>query len=165
MQSIAVGKWMSGNDTDWFNTSNGRALEFPSANMNSNAWSMNTIADLMANRGKTGNIQLLSEEVVSEALSDSKIAYDGYLNSTYSFTKGGFSRLSDMNSPLICKNFREYYDGFYGWCGLGGGFNIWNISKRVGVSYCVNGKTPQPIFGPRGDRIMKSVQAVLQKIA
>jgi hypothetical protein len=155
---------MRRDDVTWYNTVEGRETEFPSGNFQSNAQSLNLIATVFANGGKVNGTLLLSDATVREALSDGKVAYDGFLKSSYSFTKGGFCNFDDMDSPLVHPEFKRLYKGFTGWCGLGGGLNMWNVRAKVGLSYCVTGKTLQPLSGPRGDKILKAVQEVLKRL-
>lgn len=151
-------------DASWFNTVEGREVEMPSANVQSNARSLGSVAAALANKGTTGGYRLLSPETVQLALSDNKLAYDGFMNATYSFSKGGFSDFGDMESSTVNPLFKSIYKGFTGWCGLGGSLFLWNTTRRVGFNYAMNGKTLLPISGPRGDRIMKAVQTVLKRL-
>ena len=160
-----VGKWMTfKDDVTWFNTVEGREIEMPSGNMQSNARSLGKVAAMMANGGVTNGIRLLSDNTVNLALSDYKIAYDGFMNAKYSFSKGGFSNFGDMESVTVNPDFKNIYSGFTGWCGLGGSLFLWNSQRKIGFNYTMNAKTLLPISGPRGDQIMKAVQIVLRKI-
>jgi CubicO group peptidase (beta-lactamase class C family) len=154
----------SKDDASWFNSVEGREIEMPSANVQSNARSLGKVAALMANGGVTNGVRLLSEETVKLALSDNKMAYDGFMNSNYSFSKGGFSDFGDMESVTVNPDFKTIYSGFTGWGGLGGSLFLWNSQHKIGFNYAMNGKTLLPLSGPRGDRIMKAVQLVLRKI-
>ena len=118
----------------------------------------------MANGGTTEGFQLLSKDAVERSLSENKLARDGFMNATYSFSRGGFADFGDMESITFNPNFKNIYSGFSGWCGLGGSLFLWNTNRRVGFNYAMNGKTLLPCSGPRGDRIMKAVQYVLRKI-
>lgn len=143
------------------NSSAGRAMEWPSGNVQSNAKSLGRVAAVMANGGTSQGVRLLSPEVVQLAMSEPKVDHDKFLGSTYSFTKGGFSVFSDFRSPLTPADFHQVYRGFSGWCGLGGSLFLWDTQRRVGFTYTMNAKTPQLISG---DRIMKATQLVLSSI-
>ena len=151
----------SKDDAAWFNTPEGREVEMPSANIQSNARSLGAVAAMMANNGAVRGTTFLSEKTIKLALSENKVACDGFLNATYSFSKGGFADFGDMNSITVNPEFRNIYSGFTGWCGLGGSLFLWNRERRVGFNYNMNGKSLLPISGPRGDRIMKAVQCIL----
>ena len=152
-------------DVEFINSAAGKAMEWPSANVHSNAKSLGVIAAMMANNGRTlQDYQLLTPEVVKLAMSEPKIDHDKFMGATYSFTKGGFSNFGDFHSVLTPSDFHKVYNGFSGWCGLGGSLFLWDSSRRVGFTYTMNGKTLQLISGPRGDRIMKSTQKVLSDL-
>ncbi|CAE7774829.1 unnamed protein product, partial [Symbiodinium microadriaticum] len=157
-----VAEWLI-KDTSWANSVAGRAQEFPSVNMHADARSIALVNTLFCSGGVVGDVRLLSPETVALSFSEPVIARDEFLNATYSFSKGGFSRLEDMQTIVVPPDFRQIYDGFWGWGGLGGSWSLWDPHRRVSFAYMMNAKTFQNLGGPRGDRIMRAVQEVLMQ--
>lgn len=141
-----------------------RALEWPSGGMQANGKSIAKINALFANGGSLGGCRLLSEEAVTEALSEPKVEFDHLMSAHTSFTKGGFAQFSDITSAAVVKDFSAVYEGFVGWCGMGGSVSLWHPQKRVAVAYVMNAKTMQLVGGPRSDRIFRAIQKVLRQI-
>eukprot|EP00602_Paraphysomonas_sp_CaronLab_P009568 CAMPEP_0185020148 /NCGR_PEP_ID=MMETSP1103-20130426/2743_1 /TAXON_ID=36769 /ORGANISM="Paraphysomonas bandaiensis, Strain Caron Lab Isolate" /LENGTH=522 /DNA_ID=CAMNT_0027550871 /DNA_START=241 /DNA_END=1809 /DNA_ORIENTATION=- len=157
-----VAEWLL-KDCRWVNSVAGRAQEVPSANMHANARSIAKINTLFINEGRVGDTQLMSRETVVQAFSDPIVERDEFINAVCSFTQGGFSRMSDMESSMVPADFKTVYDGFWGWGGLGGSWSLWDPHRRISFAYVMNARTLQTIGGPRGDRIMRAVQAVLDE--
>lgn len=151
---------------DMLNSPEGRAMEWPSGGMLGNAHSMAKVASVLACGGATiDGVQLISPSTLALALSEPRSAFDVVVDSTYSFTKGGFSRYSDFDSRYVTSSFRQDMDGFFGWGGRGGSFFLFHPEKRLSVGYCMNGLAPQYLIGgPRTDRIMQAVQRVLRRL-
>ena len=170
----------------FMNTVDGRAIEWSSGSIQSNAHSMAKLAAVFANNGALAGYKPLFHQAstLDSLVSEPKYAYDHYLNSSYSFTKGGYCSFGgfDDHGGLVSKEFRDNMQGFSGWgknneliaeyimycyCqigGLGGSIWVYNREKNVGLAYMMNGMHVTAIGGVRTDRIMKAVQSVLAKI-
>jgi hypothetical protein len=139
-------------------------VEWPSGGMQSNARSMAKVNAIIANGGSLGTLKLLSPHTCTLLMSNPIIEYDGFLKCHTSFSQGGVAKMADIRGSLVRSDFSEMYKGFWGWCGLGGSLSLWDVDRKVGLAYAMNGKTLQGISGPRGDRIMTAVQSVLKRI-
>ena len=152
-------------------------MEFPSANMHGNARSISVINNIFATGGlvpmevpcgNNGRMKrcvqrFISEETIAKAFGEPITAHDGFLNATTCFTQGGFARMSEMRSGILLPDFHETFDGFWGWCGVGGSWSLWHPEKEISFAYIMNGRSLHPIGGPRGDRIMAATQQVLNR--
>ena len=107
--------------------------------------------------------RFISAETVSEAFREPITAHDAFLNADTCFTQGGFAKMSEMRSSIVLPDFHETFDGFWGWGGVGGSWSLWSQEHEVSFSYMMNGRSLHPIGGPRGNRIMEAVQAVLRR--
>ena len=165
------------------NTPEGRALEIPSATMQSNARSLGKLAGLIANNGilhsnnSTSNSDtapttsytypLLTPATISAMCADPVTRPDPLMDSTFSFTQGGFSRFDDFqsqHSSIVSDTFQQDFRHFEGWGGIGGSWFVFDRVRGVGLAYTMNGIALSSLGGCRSDRIMQAVQRVLKRI-
>lgn len=147
--------------TDWVNSVTGREVEVSSATIQTNAMSLAKLGSILM----SDKSDFISQNTLIEAISKPKFDYDPFLDSSYSFTKGGFAMFDDMQSKLVSATFNEDFHGFYGWCGRGGSWFIFNPSKKVSLSYVMNGLGASSVLGgPRSDRIMNTVQKIIRRL-
>ena len=136
--------------------------------MQGNAATLGRIAGMLANGGRlSGYEPLLSQKALDLALSEPKFAFDHFMKCRTSFTKGGFCDFRTFDagtSNLVDPSFHRDMDGFVGWGGFGGSLFIWNPERRLGMAYVMNGLALNSLGGPRTDRIMRTIQAILKKI-
>ena len=152
-------------------------MEFPSGNCHGNARSVAAVNNIFATGGlvpmevpcgpggrmKRVVKRFISAETVAKCFGDPVTAHDGFLNAETCFTQGGFSQMSEMRSSIVLPDFHETFDGFWGWGGVGGSWSLWHPTEEVSLAYMMNGRSLHPVGGPRGDRIVTAVQAVLQR--
>jgi len=148
---------------DWVNSIDGRTLEAPSFNIHGNAHSIAKLGSVIVNGGEVDGIRLFSAATIKEALSEPRREYDPYLQSTYSFTKGGFASFDDFDSGMVQPHFKSSLKGFYGWGGIGGSLFVFNPDLKVSVGYAMNGMAFRGLGGPSSDRILQAVRVVLDK--
>lgn len=108
-----------------FNIEVMRQGETSSANGNCSARGLAKIASAMANKGKFGNVQVLSPSGW-EALhkNPTSATIFGLLNTT--FTQGGVNKFGNDSLGR---------DGFYGWFGYGGSVFQWHPELKIGFAY------------------------------
>lgn len=121
---------------------------------------------MLANGGQLpGKMRFLKQETINLALSDSKICYDHYMNCNYGITKGGFcdfKTFDRLDSSLVHHDFRNDFNGFYGWGGVGGSLFMFHPTKQIGLAYVMNGMHLSAISGQRTDRIVKACQKIIK---
>lgn len=163
----------------YMNTPQGRALEIPSATMQSNARSLGKLAGMLANNGVlnsdscskkevlSGSHSLLSPEIIEAMCANPIVRHDPLMDSTFSFTQGGVSNFNDfdsISSSLVADSFQQDFRQFEGWGGFGGSWFIFDRTRSVGLSYTMNGLALSSLGGCRSDRIMRAVQNVLKRL-
>ena len=103
----------------FMNTPAGRAIEWSSGSIHSNAQSMAMLACVFANNGALPGLRPLFQQpsTLDSLVSDPRRAYDHYLNSSYSFTKGGYCDFGSFedHGGLVSKEFKDNMRGFSGW--------------------------------------------------
>jgi len=147
---------ISGGVLNVVNTPEFHSIEMSSSNTISNARSLGKIAGLLANGGEIDGVRLLNRKTLDEAIvRDQPRFMDKMLFTNDSWTVGGFGDLSDGFLPMG--------EGWIGWGGFGGTVIAFNIEKGVGVAYVIRGMMPAYPIDQRHKRIVKTVEACLNK--
>ena len=106
-----------------------RKVEFPSVNANASAEGLATLAAFLANKGKLGNQQIMTEKTwnsMHAGVTDSAMLGDTFMTH---FSQGGVNRYQSDDFACIGR------DGFWGWMGSGGSVFQWHPDYRIGFAY------------------------------
>lgn len=156
-----------------------RTSEIPSDTTHASARGLAKMAAFMANKGKLGDKQLLSEETWNDMHSGLKGENTAPFCIRTNFTKGGFNLFDQDLINEVPKN--EYYNdfaifdqmemqcnhwrkGYYGWFGYGGALMQWQPTHNIGFGYVPSDFFLQDFLNNRGARLQHKVLECVQKL-
>ncbi len=146
------------------NTAQVAKAEIPSAGARCSARGLSKLAAVMANGGRFGDQQLLSEAAYT-ALHAEPVVRD-MMSMETTFTQGGVATFSTPEpggaagrvGPMTA-GLNEGREGFYGWMGLGGSIFQWHPEHKIGFGYVPTSLNILDIVNERG----KAYQAEVVK--
>jgi len=112
-----------------------RTIESPSVNGYCSGRGLAKLAGAMANKGKLGGVEVLSEKAWEALHANPKPAKIGLLPSN--FTEGGVNIFEDLHIFPEDWGFKGR-EGFIGWMGLGGSVFQWHPDHQIGFGYSSN---------------------------
>ncbi|KAJ9088801.1 hypothetical protein DSO57_1019664 [Entomophthora muscae] len=121
-------------------------FEVPSANGFTNSSSLAKIGAILGAGGTLKKDILMSREALDLALSEEVTAYDNFLCSETTMTRGGFGVFKLEEIGLDTK--------FYGWPGMGGSLLVFNIDYNFSFSYIMNAQHISILIGSRARRLL-----------
>jgi len=152
-----------GTGEDMFYTLDFLEGETPSSNGHANARGLAYLAAVMANKGKLGRHQVMSEKTWEIMHSDATVEFEPYLENHTTFNTGGLHVYSEKllkseikgNLPDIDIAFHRLSEGYVGWMGIGGSSMQWNVEHKLGFAYIPTNLSKFDFSNHRAARIQK----------
>ncbi|MEQ8691220.1 MAG: serine hydrolase domain-containing protein [Pseudomonadales bacterium] len=117
----------------WYDRATTRG-EIPSANANSSARGLASLAAMLANQGQWQGQQIISP-ATWQAMHDQPVkANMGFVTT---FTQGGVAKFEQpaQDAGYFERHLNEGREGFYGWMGAGGSIFQWHPELKIGFGY------------------------------
>jgi CubicO group peptidase (beta-lactamase class C family) len=116
-----------------FLTKEALRIQGPSFNGLTNAASLAKIAGCLANGGELDGVRLLSKKGFEEAHRLMEPVSEGVFDTTIHFTQAGWA--THPTYPVLAEPSQK---DFFGWCGWGGSYFVWDPVHNIGFSYVMN---------------------------
>jgi hypothetical protein len=139
---------------EMFNHPSMRLAEVPSANGHASAYALARVASIMAGKGTSNDVTLLSKETYEKSTSNVTEKFDHAVNFKTKFCQGGWCV---FDSPFA---YGQYRHGSIGWFGIGGSAIQWHNDLNLGYGY-----TPTLVGADLGNKHSAIVQDSVIKCA
>jgi CubicO group peptidase (beta-lactamase class C family) len=143
-----------------FNSEPFHTVEVPGANGISSGAAMASIGAMLCGRGAvTGGeprARVLSSSTWAQMMGQPVRERDAHIGVTTEFSQGGMADMSGM-LPFI----GHFFEGFYGWCGWGGSFLLFNPELDVSIGVAVTGWKHDLYEDQRLVQILKALKPCL----
>ena len=135
--------------------------EIPSAGAKCSARGLAKLAQVMANGGTAGGVEVLSESAWS-AMHAAPVERNMLMMDT-TFTQGGLATFATAGSQAskLDRGLNNGREGYFGWMGLGGSVFQWHPEKKIGFAYVPTSLNLLDVVNERGKGYQAEVARVV----